>query len=64
MELFNLWADDKYARERERMVRLLEAKMEQIGDVPAHLVGLPATKLAQMYVPGAEIACKAGQHNM
>jgi hypothetical protein len=64
MELFNLWADEKYAKQRERMLRLLEAKMEEIGDMPAHPVGLPAVKLAGMYVPGAQIACKAGQHNM
>jgi hypothetical protein len=64
MELFNLWKDDKYAEQRERMVRLLEAKMDVIGDMPAHPVGLSAAKLAEMYIPGAQIALKAAQHNM
>lgn len=64
MELFNLWKDDGYAEQRERMVRLLEAKMDVIGDMPAHPIGLPATRLAEMYIPGAQIACKAAQSNM
>lgn len=64
MELFNLWKDEGYAEQRERMVRLLEAKMDEIGDMPAHPIGLSAKKLAEMYIPGAEIACKAAQHNM
>jgi len=64
MELFNLWKDEGYAQQRERMVRLLEAKMAVIGDMPAHPVGLPGAKLAEMYIPGAQIACKAAQHNM
>jgi len=64
MELFNLWKDDGYSAQRERMVRLLEDKMNAIGDVPAHPVGLPATALAEMYTPGAQIAWKAAQHNM
>lgn len=64
MELFNVWAEPKYAETRERMVRLLEAKMLDIGDEPAHPIGLPADKLAQMFVPGANISAKAEQHNM
>lgn len=64
MELFNLWKDESYAEQRERMVRLLETKMEVIGDMPAHPTGLPATRLSEMYIPGAQIACKAAQHNM
>jgi len=64
MELFNLWKDESYVKERERMVRLLEAKMDLIGDMPAHPVGLPATKLAEMYIPGAQIAHRAAQNNM
>lgn len=64
MELFNLWKDESYSEARERMVRLLEAKMEDIGDMPAHPTGLSAEKLAEMYIPGAQIAFKAAQHNM
>jgi hypothetical protein len=64
MELFNLWSDEGYAAERERMVRLLEDKMADIGDEPAHPVGLEAERLREMYAPGAGIAAKAQQHNM
>jgi hypothetical protein len=46
------------------MVRLLEAKMEEIGDTPAHPIRLPAEKLRAMYLPGANIAAKAQAHNM
>lgn len=66
MELFNLWSSDDAALAdvRERMVRLLEAKMEEIGDTPAHAVGLPAEELKAMYKPGANISVKAGAFNM
>jgi hypothetical protein len=66
LELFNLWdADTPEVEEaRERMVRLLEGKMEEIGDIPAHSVGLPAKKLRMLYKAGANIAAKAGAHNM
>ena len=64
MELFNAWSEVSCAAVREKMVRLLEAKMADIGDEPAHPVGLPAEKLAEMYKPGANIAAKAEQHNM
>lgn len=46
------------------MVRLLEAKMEEIGDIPAHPIGLPADRLKEMYVPGANISARAQAHNM
>lgn len=66
LELFNLWRSDsdEVAAVREKMVRLLEDKMEDIGDLPAHPVGLPAEKLKAMYVPGANIGAKAQAHNM
>ena len=64
MELFNLWSDKGYAEVREKMVRILEKKMAEIGDEAAHPLGLPAKELAKMYTPGANIAEKAGQHNM
>ena len=64
MELFNLWSEPKYNDAKETMVRLLEAKMEDIGDDPAHPVGLPATKLVEMYKEGSGIAAKAGQNNL
>jgi len=64
MELFNLWADEAYADIREKMVRLLEKKMIDIGDSPAHPVGLSGKELAAMYVPGADIAVKSGQYNL
>lgn len=64
MELFNLWSEADYAKERERMVRLLEAKMLDIGDEPAHPIGLSAEKLAAMFKPGANISAKSEQHNM
>jgi hypothetical protein len=64
MELFNLWSEASYAEVRERMVRLLEEKMADIGDEPAHPVGLSAERLVELYVPGANIAAKAQQHNM
>ncbi|GFZ52329.1 hypothetical protein JCM24511_10102 [Saitozyma sp. JCM 24511] len=64
MELFNLWANHEYAEVRERMLRLLEAKILQIGDLPAHPVAFPAEKLVEMYIPGANIAVRAEQHNL
>ena len=64
LEVFNLWSDKSYDEIKEKMVRLLEAKMEDIGDVPAHPVGVAAVKLIDMYQPGANIAAKAEQHNM
>jgi hypothetical protein len=66
MELFNIWGslDEAVGEVREKMVRLLEDKMEEIGDIPAHPIGLPAFRLVEMYVPGAQIARKAQAHNM
>lgn len=49
------------------MVRALETKMEEIGDEPAHPVGLPAVKLAALYSDttseGIQLA-KANQKNL
>ncbi|MBL8653670.1 MAG: sulfatase [Alphaproteobacteria bacterium] len=39
LELFNLHADPAYKAEVARMTKLLEAKMAEIGDVPAHKMG-------------------------
>lgn len=66
LELFNLWSSEEAALPdvRERMVRLLEAKMEEIGDTPAHPVGLSGDELKAMYKPGANISVKAGAFNM
>lgn len=36
-ELFNVYHEPKYAGVRAEMTRLLERKMEEIGDVPYHL---------------------------
>jgi hypothetical protein len=64
MELFNVWDDESYAEVRETMLRLLEKKMAEIGDVPAHPLGLTAKEIAAMYVPGANIAERANQRNI
>jgi arylsulfatase A-like enzyme len=67
LELFNVWYDDKYAQAREEMVRALEDKMADIGDVPAHPVGLPAADLVTLYantnIDGIKEA-KANQKNL
>lgn len=39
LELFNCHADPAYKAEVARMTKLLEAKMAEIGDVPAHPMG-------------------------
>jgi arylsulfatase A-like enzyme len=39
LELFNLHADPAYKAEIARMTKLLESKMAEIGDVPAHEIG-------------------------
>ena len=64
MELFNVWSDPAYDEVRETMVRALEEKMEDIGDDPAHAVGLPGTELVKMYKEGSGIAAKAGENNL
>lgn len=66
LELFNLWGSEgkEVAGVRERMVRLLEGKMEEIGDEPAHPVGVGAEVLRGLYPGGKGIAAKAGAHNM
>lgn len=75
MELFNLW-EEKESRGRlsappldevrERMIRLLEAKMAEmaeIGDVPAHPLGLSEAQLREKY-QGSVGAAKLTQSNM
>ena len=66
MELFNLWNEerDELKSVREKMVRLLEAKMMEIADEPEHPVGLPAEELRRKYPVGKGLASIAGQHNM
>ncbi|BEI94055.1 uncharacterized protein CcaverHIS019_0605140 [Cutaneotrichosporon cavernicola] len=64
LEIFNIWDEGEYADVRERMLRLLEAKMEDIGDVPAHPVGMLAEELRAMYPSGAGLSVKAGAFNM
>ena len=66
LELFNLWQSDgkELDEVRETMVRLLEGKIEEIGDIPAHRIGLPASELKALYKVGANIAVKAEAHNM
>jgi hypothetical protein len=36
LELFNVWSEPSYKQERSKMVRLLEEKMMEIGDVAVH----------------------------
>ena len=39
LELFNVWGEERYREVRKTMVRLLEGKMEEIGDEPVHMGG-------------------------
>lgn len=66
LELFNVWADPKYAEVREEMVQKLTRKMEEIGDEPVHDTRASAKQLAEIdaLFEGANIALKAGEHNM
>ncbi len=66
MELFNIWPSNESNVKpiREHMVRLLEDKMFEIGDFPAHPTGLNAEQLRAAYAPGMGIAARAEQHNM
>jgi arylsulfatase A-like enzyme len=67
LELFNVWSEPSYAQAREEMVRALEGKMEEIGDVPVHPIGKSANELAAVYASvrneGIQIA-KANQKNI
>lgn len=58
MELFNLWNEEESPGQhkapplrevRQRMLRLLEAKMADIGDAPAHPLGWDQDKLREKY---------------
>jgi arylsulfatase A-like enzyme len=62
LELFNCWGEEQYGDVREEMVRALEAKMEEIGDVPEHEVGLPAKVLARKW-SNTGIAVRASEKN-
>lgn len=70
MELFNVWDGPSPSGElvvaRERMLRLLEEKMEHIGDTPRHPVGLSAERLIELYPTHAGVASvvKTSQTNM
>lgn len=66
LELFNCWSDAAYADVREEMVRLLNDKMETIGDVLVHKVGASAAELAEIdrAFEGAGISERAGEKNM
>ncbi|GAA5917272.1 hypothetical protein JCM6882_009270 [Rhodosporidiobolus microsporus] len=66
LELFNVWDDPSYADVREEMVRVLNRKMEEIGDIPVHEFGVSAAVLAERdrAFQGSNIAAKAEQHNM
>lgn len=72
MELFNLWEQDvsqgkfkaaPLTEVRERMIRLLEAKMAEVGDVPAHPLGLSEAELRRRYT-GDVGAAKLTQTNL
>lgn len=72
MELFNLWEEEEskgrhsappLSEVRERMVRLLEAKMAEVGDVPAHPLGLNEAELRERY-RGSVGTAKLSQANM
>lgn len=71
-ELFNLWNEEvsegktptpPLTEVRERMIRLLEAKMADIGDVPAHPLGLGQRELQERYKSSVGTA-KLSQTNM
>lgn len=73
MELFNLWESERsegrleappLGQVRERMVRLLESKMADVGDVPAHPLGLSEAELRERYKLGSAGAAKLSQTNM
>jgi hypothetical protein len=72
MELFNLWEHEKsegkysappLSEVRERMIRLLEDKMADVGDIPAHPLGLAEAELRSRY-QGNVGAAKLTQTNM
>ena len=62
LELFNCWNDEKYGDVREEMVRVLEGKMEETGDVPEHEVGVPAYVLARKWRK-TNVAARANEKN-
>lgn len=67
LELFNVWTEPSYRQAREEMLRALEEKMEEIGDVPAHAVGLRADDLAALYTNTSSVGiqlAKANQSNI
>jgi arylsulfatase A-like enzyme len=64
LELFNCWNEEGYHDVREKMVRLLESKMAEIGDVPEHPLGVPAETLAQIYSTSYGLASIAQEKNI
>lgn len=66
LELFNVWNESKYADVREAMVRRLNDKMAEIGDVPVHRLGVSAAELEKLdrAYAGSNLALKAGQTNI
>lgn len=63
LELFNVWAEPRYARVREDMVQRLNLKMADIGDTPVHDTSLSAAHLAEIDAGAKGLAMKANQKN-
>lgn len=66
LELFNCWAEPAYSDIREEMVRALDKKMAEIGDIPVHQTGLSARQLAEIDAVsnGVSLNAKAEQKNI
>ena len=65
MELFNVWSDEEYTHIANRMLRALEWKMAEIGDVAVHPIGIDVDELRTRYPPsGMAERASASQHNM
>lgn len=66
LELFNVWSEPRYANVREDMVRLLNDKMEEIGDTAVHELRVGADKLDEndRATQGTNLALKSGQKNL
>ncbi|ORX39831.1 arylsulfatase A [Kockovaella imperatae] len=70
MELFNIWAKEEYTDIAEKMLRVLERKMANIGDIAAHPVGKNIQAIRKLYPGpeqvsrGAAAVGKSKQHNL
>ena len=65
LELINVWSDPKHMEAREKMLRRLEKKMEEIGDLPAHTPFLSAVQLSELYRGKSTAAvAKSSQQNL